>query len=418
MGASGAGDERPIKITVNFTHIFGAPLTFPPEPVFGSLVAGMLSPFEAEYAYPAGHAAELRARGFVPDLGLWRENQEISITRFAEQLEIKTQVLEEKLARPDWELAFFAFKSLDVMSHFLFDGDPEGEVAAHMERLDATLGRLLAAVKGPRDQDGLPCNVMLVSDHGFTTYPRRFNLHRWMLEQGFSAPLDTQTEARPEAGPLATRRAGEHAARLASLDMARTRAWATTCEGNFGSLRLNQQAREAQGLVTEQQRTAVLEEIAASLRALEAPDGQALVRQIWSGEELYPGDKGRHVVPDLVFETLPEYQVSSTTLEEVFSAPPSPWPLAAPDHALDGIFVLAGPGVTPASTRGHLSILDVAPTCLSLLNQPVHLEMQGSPWSEALRARGRGLLHLPRELHRLLAFASPGRDGRSGLIHP
>ena len=41
----------------------------------------------------------------------------------------------------------------------------------------------------------------------------------------------------------------------------------------------------------------------------------------------------------------------------------------APDHARDGILILAGPAVKPSTVRGGASVLDIAPTALFLLNQ-------------------------------------------------
>ena len=50
-------------------------MTYPPERIDGTMVAGMLSPFGVEYAHPPGLTNELRSKGFVPDVGVWRQDQ-------------------------------------------------------------------------------------------------------------------------------------------------------------------------------------------------------------------------------------------------------------------------------------------------------------------------------------------------------
>ena len=72
---------------------------------------------------------------------------------------------------------------------------------------------------------------------------------------------------------------------------------------------------------------------------------------------------------------------------------PSPRPF--PDHAFEGIAVLAGPSVRPAPSRGRWQIDDVTPTVLHLLEQPLHAEMTGSAHAEVL-ARPRASVRVPR----------------------
>lgn len=363
------------------THVWGVPLTFPPErtdPSLGITVAGMLSPFDATYAWPADLAEDLRARGFVPDLGLWRETQAMSLERFEQQLAIKQEALLEWIARPDWDAAVVVFKSLDVLSHQVYDGRTDGLVAGYLERLDATLAELVEAA-------GPDANVVLLSDHGFATYPLAFNLHTWLVGQGYSVPTQgTASSGDPGAVALADARAAEHRRRIDELDLGRTRAVASTCEGNFGGLRLNRAGREARGCVEPGEAEALLDELEAALRAWKRPDtGEPLVTRVWRGAELYPGPLSDVVVPDLLFEVQADVRVVSSQVTATFGRNPIP-----PDHTRDGILVAAGPGIARSSDRGRASILDVAPTLLGLLDEAPLAEMDGDP-VPGLRAGGR-----------------------------
>lgn len=363
------------------THVWGVPITFPPErsdPELGVTVAGMLSPFEAGWAWPREQQESLERRGFVPDLGLWRETQAMSLGRFEEQLAIKEAALLELLERPDWDAAVVVFKSLDVLAHQVFDTRPDGPVARFLDRLDATLGRLVEAA-------GPDTNVVLLSDHGFARYPLAFNLHTWLIEEGLSTAREgTGSAAVAQGQPLAEARAADHARRIDELDLASTRAFATVCEGPFGSLRLNLRGREAEGCVEPEQYEATLDALAAALRSWTRPDtGEALVTRVWRGAELYPGPHAGALVPDLLFEVQGDVRVVSSQLTATFGRNPVP-----PDHARDGIWIASGPGIAGGGERGRASILDVAPTLLGLLDQPALAEMGGRPMQQ-LRSGGR-----------------------------
>ena len=360
-------------------NIFGVPVTYPPEPLRGTLVAGMLSPFDADYAWPAEYTRALRATGFVPDLGIWREEQVLTMEGIERQLELKEAALQALLEKPDWDFSMVVFKSLDVLSHRLYDGRSDTQVAQLCERLDAILGRLIVAA-------GPDTNVLLLSDHGFAAYPFQFNLHSWLIEAGWSIEREARgAQAAPE-GPLALARAAEERRRIDELDLDRTRAFATTSEGNFGGIRLNLAGREARGVVTREGQETSLAALEAGLRALQAPGGEgSLITQVWRGAELYPGPWSQRVVPDLLFEVDPRVHVVSTTRGAVFQQHERAWS----DHAREGIWILAGPGILGEPTRGRVSILDLAPTVLNLLNQPAYLEMRGRSRGEGLRSAAR-----------------------------
>jgi predicted AlkP superfamily phosphohydrolase/phosphomutase len=345
--------------------VFGVPVTWPPEAVRGTMVTGLLSPFDSVYTHPPQLGDALRARGFVPDLGVWRTAEQSDAERFREQLAIKTDVLLELLRRPDWDFSIVVFKSLDVLSHRTYDGRGQGPVADWLHELDAVLGELLRAV-------GSDTNTIIMSDHGFATYPRSFNLHAWLIEQGF-AIRSGRPAGRAAPGPLATQRVEAYRRRFAELDLSKTRAFATASEGNFGSLRLNLAGREPRGTVAPEAAEALLAEIEARLSALRfAGAGPPLVRRVLRGAAQYPGPQ-RAVVPDLLIETRADVKLVAHQGGRVFVESRR----IPPDHAREGIFAMCGPAVARRPARADVSILDIAPTTLHLLQQPVYEEMDG-----------------------------------------
>ncbi len=348
-------------------NVFGVPVTYPPEPVRGHLVAGMLSPFDAEYAYPADYTTELRDRGFVPDMGIWRTDQPASWERIDRQLTLKEQAVNELLARDDWAMSLVVFKSLDVASHRAYTGQTDGIVAQLYERLDGILSRMIEAA-------GPDTNVLLISDHGFRTYSRGLNLNEWLVQEGY-AVRSAEAEALGERaqGPLAQRRATEYRRRIGELDMSRTRAFATVCEGNFGAIRLNVAGREPNGIVPPDQVDRLLDELAA--RVADSPDLVGAER----GHQLYPGPHGT-VVPDLIVESGPSTRVLAARWRRTSRDYDHP----LPNHALQGILIAAGPSIAGMRKRARAHVLDIAPTSLHLLANPVYAEMAGRVLSEFL----------------------------------
>jgi predicted AlkP superfamily phosphohydrolase/phosphomutase len=214
----------------------------------------------------------------------------------------------------------------------------------------------------------------------FAAYPRAFNLHAWLVQEGFSMPRES-TDARDTAGvPLAEARALEYSQRLATLDLTQTRAFATTCEGNYGSIRLNRSGREPDGPVGEADAEALIEALRARLVQASADEsGRPCVVDVVRGHELYPGPHS-DIVPDLIVETRPDVLVVASAHAPVHARHERPFP----DHARLGILVLAGPSITPAHDRSDASIFDLAPTALHLLEQPVYREMHGRVLDELL----------------------------------
>lgn len=349
-------------------NVFGVPVTYPPEPVNGHFVAGMLSPFDATYAYPPAYTDELRGRGFVPDLGVWRQEEPTSMERIRTQLQLKETALIELLARDDWALSLVVFKSLDVACHRAYTGLPDGTIGTVYEWLDAVLARMIEAA-------GPGTNVLLVSDHGFRAYPTGLNLNEWMVQAGYSVRrAEASSERGSSSGPLAQQRATRYRDRIAELDMTRTRAFATVAEGNYGAIRLNVAGREPNGIVPPDSVDALLDELSERLTA--SPGFTATFR----GRDLYPGPEQR-VVPDLVVESDTSFHVFVRPARRVRAPHHRPFP----DHDLYGILVAAGPSIAANPGRGTASVVDIAPTALHLLDCPVYERMEGHVLTGLLR---------------------------------
>jgi Type I phosphodiesterase / nucleotide pyrophosphatase len=186
-------------------------------------------------------------------------------------------------------LFFHYFGHVDQVSHMMWrtmDPSHPAYVAARDERyrgaiedlyvgLDAVVGEALSK---------MPAGTLLIvmSDHGFTSWRRSFNLNRWLEEQGY---LALRNPAQRGEGLLQ------------DIDWGRTRAYALGLNGLY----INVRGRERFGIVTPSEREALAAEIQAAL--LQVIDPQLGTRAITS---IFRPDAGDHPLrhpdrtPDLI----------------------------------------------------------------------------------------------------------------------
>ena len=90
-------------------------------------------------------------------------------------------MLRECLRRFHDGLLFFYFSEVDQDSHMLW-GRHEDELLGTYQSVDRAVGDVLDAARG--------ATVIVMSDHGFSSFRRAFNLNAWLRREGFLALRD------------------------------------------------------------------------------------------------------------------------------------------------------------------------------------------------------------------------------------
>ncbi len=212
--------------------------------------------------------------------------------------------------------------------------------------------------------------LLVLSDHGFSSFRRGVNLNAWLLREGYLALRE------------GTRGDSEY---LRDVDWSRTRAYAVGLAGLY----LNLRGREAQGIVTPSAEAELLKrEIAVKLEGLQDPEGDR--RMIAEAVDMARRYRGPYLdqSPDLIVGYADGYRVSwdaaiGKVAGEVVSDNAKCW---SGDHCVDPRLV---PGVLfcnrqiPAETP---SIVDVAPTILELYGMPPPAHMEGRSLGVSLDA--------------------------------
>ncbi|MGD8792922.1 MAG: hypothetical protein PVF47_10245, partial [Anaerolineae bacterium] len=131
---------------------------------------------------------------------------------------------------------------------------------------------------------------------------------------------------------------------------------------------------------------AFLSELTGRLAEVRDPlTGEKVLQGIYGRQDVYSGP---HVeaAPPLVYQPAPGYMVDDkisvgSTFDDALSS------AGTGQHHPDGFYALFGPGIVPTGKRLDAGIVDVAPTILHVMGQPVPHSMDGRVLEEALEPR-------------------------------
>jgi predicted AlkP superfamily phosphohydrolase/phosphomutase len=153
------------------------------------------------------------------------------------------------------------------------DGEFADVIPSLYERMDYVVGYTLENM----DPKTL---LVVMSDHGFTSFRRSLHLNTWLKEEGYLAVKD------PDIPGVA----------YSNVDWSQTRAYGL----GFNGLYINLLGREKWGIVDPAYRQELMEEIAQKLLDLVDPaTGKLAVAKVYFRETTYSDGGSRNIGPDL-----------------------------------------------------------------------------------------------------------------------
>ena len=400
--------------------IMGVPVTYPPTPLNGLMVTGMLTPRGAsDYTYPAELKNEIaQAIGeyvVYSDEVYSKGRGEIFLNALHYSIQQRAKTAAYLLNKYDWDLGVLVFPETDTVCHGLWwaydathhqhnQQDPNkfrNGILEIYQDIDAYIGELVASL--PSDT-----TIFVMSDHGHGPLRNFLYVNNFLKQRGYlkikNAPASQIKNIAFGAGmtprtvygmllnmglgklrrTMDKRRGGRGVLKrwflsLNDVDWANTRAYSI---GYIGEVHINLKGREPQGIVEpgaeyEQLR----DELIRDLRALKLPDGSPLVEHLWKKEEIYSGAH-LHDAPDILFlpknlETIAfgDFEFGSNKIIE-------PSYGVSSSHRMNGILIAAGPDIQPNAQIGASSLIDLAPTILHAMNLPVPSDMNGRVLNE------------------------------------
>ncbi len=355
-------------------ELYASPINFDPED----------PPFPI--SYPSAYSKKVAGRtGLYHTQGMPHDTWALTEDRFDEKaflehvdevLSERERILKSELKDFKGGMLFFYFDTLDIIQHMFWRyTDPrhplyevnalyKDTIARYYEKMDAIIGEVL---KGLDEHTTL----IVASDHGFGPFRRAVHLNRWLLEKGYLSLKEGVNESKEF---------------FADVDWSKTKAYAL----GFGGIYLNEIGRERYGIVESSGAQELKRTIAEELKKLRDPaTGEPVVNNVFSSREIWAGSRVDDM-PDLFVGFKRGYRASwQTALGGVPSVliedNKRKW---SGDHLIDPSLV---PGVLFVNKKVAVadpSIIDIAPTVLTLFGIPKPAEMRGRVLLEDETPRG------------------------------
>jgi len=227
---------------------------------------------------------------------------------FQERGRMLDYALDRYLAAGDGGFLFFYYSTVDLCCHMMWrhsdeehpfhdhdlasessswwSGRPEGTWHDVIHDLYLQMDPVLGKIRERVGEDTL---LIVMSDHGFAPYRRKFNLNSWLHEHGYLVLMDGNERELPADDP-------DHVDKLTFIDAdwSKSRAYGI----GFNGLYLNLAGRESQGIVQAEDVDALLAELEAELERID-DDGTRVVLSAELARDIYAGERVAEA-PDII----------------------------------------------------------------------------------------------------------------------
>ena len=286
---------------------------------------------------PEDYATELAKAGGrfyvqgLPEDTKARESGVITTEEFLAQAHIAGKEFADQfpyvLDHFDDGLLFFYLGNVDQISHVMwkvldpghpaYDPEVDPKYAGLIEELYVGLDGIVGQALERLSTDD---TLVVMSDHGFASWRRSFHLNAWLKEKRYLVVKDPGMEEDPGM--------------FVNVDWARTRAYGVGLNGLY----VNLKGREKNGIVPEEKRKALLDEIAAALLAeVDPKTGGPVVTKAYQREETYKDRGELEIGPDIIVGTAKGTRISGQSAlgavgKEVLTDNVDEW---SGDHLMD-----------------------------------------------------------------------------------
>lgn len=340
--------------------ILGVPLTYPPRAVNGVMVSGCLTPdSDSDFTWPTARKAELvdRFGPYIIDVADYRggnkgklfddicrmSRQRFAMATYLWQAEQPDLLMMVDMGPDRFHHAFW--DSIDPSHPKYVPNNANAQLGGdYYAMLDGLVGDLLAVT----DDNTLVC---VVSDHGAQAMHGGFCINDWLIDQGLLV-----LKHRPENPTVLE---------PTMVDWHHTQVWAEG--GYYSRLFINLEQRECHGIVPHHRYDALRDHVIRELMQVTTSAGQTLRNTIVRPETVYRATHG--FAPDLmaIFDDL-RYRAIGTVGHHAWCVSSNDQGFDAANHAWNGIFVMAGPGLEAVGERNDLEIYDVTRTVLDAMH--------------------------------------------------
>ncbi len=351
--------------------VMNVPMTYPPDPVRGEMISGFPFPSgDVNITYPPELHAKLKDYPLdYLGLNMFGRTPETLFADFMKGEEARRRVALDWLGTGNYDFCWLVFTGTDKVQHFFWKymdknhpgytpegGAKFGNAILDLWRLeDKTFGEMMALL--PKD-----ATVLIMSDHGFDAIYRQVNMANWLPETDLPAWLTT------------------HA--IPSM-MITNGLLHYTLDGTLSG---------------SSDREAFIDKFQVMCKELKDPQtGLCPFEHVYRREDIYTG-RMMEKAPDVIFDETAKYfvtrgvpdSVGVPVIQDVWTTSFSAY------HRPEGIIAVRGPQMKHGgggTLRERLArggdfkgarILDVMPTLLAIMRQPIPDDVDGRVLTEAM----------------------------------
>ncbi len=164
--------------------VMNVPMTYPPQKVNGIMICGFLGSDITKGTYPSEIGTLLKAKGYRidSDVELAKRDLDGFVKDLKEVLEKRIDVMWEYFEREKWDFFMTHIMETDRLHHFTWElmetrhPKYESVFQEFYQRIDRLIGDVIRKI--PKDME-----LILLSDHGFTTLKKEVYLNRWLWKK-------------------------------------------------------------------------------------------------------------------------------------------------------------------------------------------------------------------------------------------
>jgi predicted AlkP superfamily phosphohydrolase/phosphomutase len=359
--------------------VIGVPPAYPPYRIQGKMISCFLTPGRPEqYTYPneLKHEIEKIVSEYKFDVLFRTEDRDTILKEIYEMTEKRFEVIKKLIVENSWDFFVFMEIGTDRLHHafwkfydkthpkYVPNNKYEQVIPEYYRYIDQKIGELLQLVDDAT-------TIMVVSDHGTKGMRGAFCINEWLIKEGY----------------LVLKRHPHEVTDIekADINWEETTAWGWG--GYYARIFLNVKGREPQGIINQDDYDHFIDDLRSKMQEIRDPEGRKMNTFIFKPEEIYvktAGDKPDLMVyfDDLFWRSAGTIGHGTFYLSENDTGPDDSV------HSMDGIFIIYNPRHSaPSGTYGesgfpitnNMSIYDIAPTILKLLDLNIPSDMQGKP---------------------------------------
>lgn len=335
--------------------------------------------FPPEYAKDLlNNYGEFKTYGWDSETWALNENvldEQAYIEDLLANMDAKMDMAFDQMKKRNWRIFASIFQATDHVQHMFWrfidpmhpaynkeSAEEFGNTILDVyQRADRFVGKVMDEILDENDA------LIVMSDHGFNSFRKAVNINRWLVDNGYLAEKPSMKLGRSSGKKSSVYELFSRGSEFFGwVDWSKSKAYAL----GLGQIYINLEGREKNGIVTENERSELIDTIIKGLEEIRDPEtGDRVIIKAYRADELYHGDNMKYA-PDIVVGFAPGYRVSwQTTLgvaaENLIEINDRKW---SGDHCsfdpslTRGVFFSTEPITVPDP-----SIIDLTPSILSLV---------------------------------------------------